>query len=403
MLLSISIAATFAANAEHTTLVTANPHMKADGFYNQHSTSQAAAQESLMPDIEMAALNVTLPMFHAGVHLHGDAVSSPFRIADLGCSQGKNSQRPISTVIDIVRQRLPDMPVEVLHVDLPDNDFTSLFQELESPTSYTSTHSEVYPSALGRSYYKPIAPRASLNLVIALVTLHWMPTVPHFGDRAWSFQHPLASPALKQQTAQLAHDYLTAFLLQRAVEVVSGGKLILSMTATRTNASGETTKECAEDMMEVLDKILMELMAEGIITPEELAAINMPHYGRTEGEVRAVLEEPKMVELYTVEKIHVGSIGDPLAKQHKEQMQNSTKEATGAKGAVSMVTREQAVASSVGAFVAVLEPCYLAPFQGEKADHVSREISSRMTTKLNQDPALGLFEGGHLYMVLTRK
>jgi len=367
----------------------ANPHMKAGGFYNNHSSWQAAAQEKMLDELVLAARTAALPMLLEDST--GNIVPTPFRIADLGCSQGKNSLRPVSLVIEHVRQRLQSIPITVLHADLPSNDFTALFNTLNMPNSYTASHQNVFPSAVGRSYYERLAPDNEFNLVMAFVTFQWLPKVPSFGQQAWHNDHPLTLPSTKAEVTQLASRYLADFLLQRAPEVVTQGKLLLSMVAADKTNGGcmGHGAESSGSMFDILDVILRELNEEGVTNDEERAAFNLALYCRTEEDVRSVLESDEIRQHYTVNKVQLDFIELPQQMQYKA-------------GKISL---KEAVEASVGSFQAVMEPSYLAPFQGNqrKSMVVQAEIRKRMLQKLLADSSVMRFAANHLFMSLTKK
>src|SRR4030095_6959629 len=97
-------------------------------------------------------------------------------IADYGCSQGRNSARPMSIAIDALRRRAgARRPVEIYHNDLPSNDFGSLFQAIaEEPDSYMVGREAVFPFAIGRSYFEPILPPGSVHAAWNSWTMQWM-------------------------------------------------------------------------------------------------------------------------------------------------------------------------------------------------------------------------------------
>src|SRR5690242_21496252 len=101
--------------------------MEGAGFYNRHSSAQAAGINRMLSLLEQAATDVPV----------GDEVVV---LAAYGASQGRNSMAPMRVAIEAVRARHGvDKPVLVFHTDLPSNDFTSLFHALdEDPDSYLS-------------------------------------------------------------------------------------------------------------------------------------------------------------------------------------------------------------------------------------------------------------------------
>src|SRR6476661_3119149 len=107
--------------------------MEGGGFYNRNSALQAAGNALLGPVWQTACESAEL----------GDG---PVRILDLASSQGRNSMAPMAMAIEAVRRRAgPDRPIEIIHTDLPSNDFTALFDAvLTDPTSYLAGHANVF-------------------------------------------------------------------------------------------------------------------------------------------------------------------------------------------------------------------------------------------------------------------
>jgi hypothetical protein len=123
--------------------------MEGEGFYNQHAAIQAAGGVLAIPLLERAARQIEL-----------DDGSRPLVIADYGSSQGTNSLAPMRVAIAVLRDRVgPLRPILVCHTDLPANDFSTLFEVLESHTdTYTGGEPNVFPCAIGRSFYRSVLP-----------------------------------------------------------------------------------------------------------------------------------------------------------------------------------------------------------------------------------------------------
>ena len=79
----------------------------------------------------------------------------PIVIADYGSCEGKNSLAPMRAAIAVLRARAGQRrPIFVYHTDLPANDFSTMFEMLESdPDSYVRGERNVFPSAIGRLFY----------------------------------------------------------------------------------------------------------------------------------------------------------------------------------------------------------------------------------------------------------
>lgn len=108
--------------------------MEGGGWYNRNSTMQAASNERAMTHWQAALSNVPVG-------------PENIIIADYGCSQGRNSLKPMDLAIETLRRHAgSSRPVEIYHNDLPSNDFSSLFQVIaEEPHGYMVRHQLVFP------------------------------------------------------------------------------------------------------------------------------------------------------------------------------------------------------------------------------------------------------------------
>ncbi len=141
--------------------------MSGHGFYNRHSVLQAAAAE-----LGLAALRAAA----AAVPVRGEP--APLVVADYGCSQGQNSMLPMGAAVTALRERT-DLPVTVVHADLPDNDFSAVFDVVaHDPSSYLAAHGNTYALAAGRSFYDEILAPGSVSLGWSSITTHWLSSTP---------------------------------------------------------------------------------------------------------------------------------------------------------------------------------------------------------------------------------
>ena len=140
--------------------------MEGGGFYNKHSSMQAAGNASLLPHWAKMVREVALD-------------GTPIVVADYGSSQGRNSMAPMRMAIEGISARTgAATPIQIVHTDLPTNDFAVLFSELSEPSSYMAGVPDVYPSAIGRSYFEQILPANSVHLGWNTWTLHWLSGEP---------------------------------------------------------------------------------------------------------------------------------------------------------------------------------------------------------------------------------
>ena len=67
----------------------------------------------------------------------------------------------------------------MIHTDLPENDFTTLFQTLiDDPDSYLNGDRAVFTAAVGRSFYPQILPSCSVTLGWSSWSVQWLSRVP---------------------------------------------------------------------------------------------------------------------------------------------------------------------------------------------------------------------------------
>ena len=247
--------------------------MQGGGFYNRNSALQAANQGSAVPLLVAAAGEVP-------------ATGPTIGIADYGVSQGRHSRVPVAAAIAARRARIgADRPVVVSHVDLPTNDFTSLFTLLEGdPASYLAGRSGVFPAAIGRSHFGQVLPPASVDLGGSANALHWLSGNPcPVPDHGWGVFS--ADPAVRAAIdAQLDADWAN-FLQARACELRPGGQLILQFMGRGPDRHG------FEWMAEAFWQSWVDAANDGLFSAEELARIAAPSAGRSLAQIEAPFQE----------------------------------------------------------------------------------------------------------------
>jgi hypothetical protein len=129
--------------------------MEGKGSYNRHSLIPSGGGALALPHLERAVADTLLDPFDQAIV-----------IADYGSSQGRNSLAPMRLAIGAVRPRVgPDRQILIYHVDQPSNDFNSLFEVLDaSPDRYSLDDPNVFPCAIGRSFYERVLPPNSVHI-----------------------------------------------------------------------------------------------------------------------------------------------------------------------------------------------------------------------------------------------
>ena len=246
--------------------------MEGHGRYNRSSQVQAAGLSPAVPMLERASREVPLP--------DGQL---PIVIADYGSSQGHNSLAPVGAAIDVLRERAgQERSISVVHVDLPGNDFTALFETLRSdPQSYLKRGAAVFASAVGRSFYEQVLPTETVTLGWSSWAVQWLSqsagVIPDQVQVALS-RDPEAKNAFHRQAAE---DW-RQFLVARGRELCEGGQLVvLTMAADEDGEFGYRA------VLQAMYASLVKMVESGFLSEEELRHMTIPTVGRSREEFLA--------------------------------------------------------------------------------------------------------------------
>ena len=245
--------------------------MEGDGAYNRHARLQAGGIALALPFLEQAARNITL-----------DGGNQPVVIVDYGSSQGKNSLAPMRTAIAALRARLaPDRPISVVHVDQVANDFNTLFDVLHrDPDRYALEDPNIFPSAIGRSFYGSVLPPDSVHLGWSSYAVVWLSRVPALiPGHIVGFRGSAEVRAAFER--QAAEDW-ESFLSLRARELRPGGRLVVVLPGL--NDGGLTG---FESLFDEANAALAEMVDEGVITAGEREGMALAGFPRLRSDLLA--------------------------------------------------------------------------------------------------------------------
>lgn len=246
--------------------------MEGGGSYNLHAKIPAGGGNLALPYLERAAQSCALP-----------PGTDPIVIADYGSSQGKNSLSPMRAAVQSLRKRVSrDRAVMVVHVDQHANDFNTLFDVLHSdPERYAVDDANVFPCAIGRSFYESVLPAGHVDLGWSSYAAVWLSRIP-----ALIPGHFISSGCTGDVRAvfdrQGTEDW-RLFLTQRARELRVGGRLVVALPGlSDSGGSGlESIFTCANAVLE-------EMVHEGVFSEDEHKRMVLGAYPRR----RAQLLEP---------------------------------------------------------------------------------------------------------------
>jgi hypothetical protein len=246
--------------------------MEGGGSYNLHARIPAGGGNLALPYLEDAARSLAV---RPG--------TDPLVIADYGSSQGKNSMAPMRAAIRCLRSRVGnERAIMVVHVDQHANDFNTLFDVLHNDAErYSVDDPNVFPFAIGRSFYENVFPREQVDLGWCSYAAVWLRHIPalipgHFASVACTGEVRAAFDL------QAADDW-RLFLSLRARELRAGGRLVVVFPGlSDEGATG------FEPLFNSANEILGEMVDERVVGADERKRMVLGAYPRR----RAQLLEP---------------------------------------------------------------------------------------------------------------
>ena len=230
--------------------------MVGGGYYDAHSTFQAAVAESGKTLLQnaVAALSLT--------------ASGEATIADYGCSEGRNSMATIAPLELLAGRGVAGFGV--LHNDLPTNDWLSLAKNLSSPDSYLARFPQARALFAPRGFFERVTLPSSVTLGTSGSAVHWLSRQPPDLDMPRSlYRSDAPASELAKILKQAAADW-RAFLEARAEELQPGGVLLVQMLGSdgssnpvRVSAAGllKLMNECALQLVDPANCLRMSIRA----------------------------------------------------------------------------------------------------------------------------------------------
>jgi hypothetical protein len=255
--------------------------MKAGGYYDQHSSAQQSSIHALEDWVEDAVADLPLPI-----------PPQVLTILDLGSSEGRNAIRGMGAIVAALRQRI-GQPIRTIYSDLASNNFNQLFANLEEARLTGLIPAEVYPCAVGGSFYGPLLPRETVHFATCFNSIQWLDQLPGVRlPNSVAYRRPRPPrPGLQvsreatRAFARQAEQELHRFLQCRAGELVPRGKLLLA-------SPGDTdTARVGDGLIDILNDACLDLVAAGRLDRGQYERLTMPVYCRTVAELLAPLEQ----------------------------------------------------------------------------------------------------------------
>jgi hypothetical protein len=282
--------------------IVVRPEPMESGTYTAGSRLQAAGLAAAMTIFEEAAAAVPLPK-----------PPQPIVIADYGASNGHNSLLPMCAGITVLRKRTRhDHSILVVHTDLPDNDFTAMFQTLaDDPDSYLQKDAATFASAVGRSFYNQIVPSKSVNLGWSSWAIQWLSKVPAPVPDHIHVAYSGDEGVRAAYARQAAHDW-HEFVAFRGRELAPGGRIVVM-----TPGVDEDGEFGYQPLLDSMSDAVNELAAGGLITEDEKRRMCLPIAGRSAADFRACFAPSGRFEGLEIERLELFNAEDRFFKQYQ--------------------------------------------------------------------------------------
>jgi hypothetical protein len=270
--------------------------------YTVNSRLQAAGLRPAIALFEQAAETIPIPR-----------PPQPIVIADYGASTGHNSLLPISAALPVLRSRTrPEHSILVVHTDVPDNDFTVMFQTLaDDPDTYLRKDAATFASAVGRSFYSQIIPSDSVHLGWSSWATQWLSRVPAPIPDHVQVSYSADDDLRTAYAKQAAHDW-HEFVAFRGRELCPGGQLVVL-----TMALDEHGEFGYRPLLDAVVDMLTELTADGLLTGDEVRRMCLPTVGRREADFLAPFAPSGRFERLSVEHLEVFNADDRFWMQYQ--------------------------------------------------------------------------------------
>jgi hypothetical protein len=212
-----------------------------------------------------------------------------FTMADMGCADGGTSIDMVGAALRHVRDRAPSRPLSMVYTDLPRNDFSQIFQIVHGLTdiaAYAADIDNLYVYTSGTSFHQRLFPQGVLNFGFSATSSHYLSARP--GPITDHVHMVGASGVERAAYAEQGRADWSRILLNRAADLVSGGRLVL-INFCRDEEGRYLGGTQGVDMFDTFNRLWRALADDGTITRDEYAATVFPQYYRDVEECSAPL------------------------------------------------------------------------------------------------------------------
>ena len=215
------------------------------------------------------------PPQDAGQRYRGKSGNSPGRtLTDWACDVTGCKQVPQVVGDDSSERAAPRWPGTGDNSAVPSNDFNALFAVLDTdPERYVVDEPNVFPSAIGRSFYGSVLPPGHVHLRWSAYAAVWLSRLPM--PIPGHFFIPRAMGTVRAEFDRQGAQDWEAFLSLRATELRPGGRLVVVLPALDDAGSS-----VFHALMDHANAVLANMVDEGAILADERGRMVLGSYPR---------------------------------------------------------------------------------------------------------------------------
>ncbi|MCP3689720.1 MAG: class I SAM-dependent methyltransferase [Gammaproteobacteria bacterium] len=204
--------------------------------------------------------------------------SKGFTLSDMGCADAGTSLGMISSAIEAVEQRRPDLPVSIVYTDQPRNDFNALITNIHGLgafETYLDGRDNVFPLVSGTSFYRQILPTETLNIGFSATAMHWL------SQKVCNITNHVQAVGAEGKELdayrQQAHSDWRQILMHRSRELKPGGRLVLINFGVDSEGRylGNTG---GINMFDSFNQIWQSFVTQKRISQQEYENMTLPQY-----------------------------------------------------------------------------------------------------------------------------
>lgn len=256
--------------------------------------------------------------------------SDQFTLVDYGCGAQKPAIEAVYPAIAALRAFDDKTPLVVRHVDVPENNWCSLVDQIQGPSGYATNTGNLRTELVLKDFYFPCSQPDSVDLATCFAASHWLSDVIATPAPNAFFASSAEEPAFSAFERRAAADW-KKFVQLRLDELRPGGRLLVVALAAHDNPT-EQGKRCGTGVGpdRAVKATLDAMVAEGLLERRLASAFILPIWFRTLAETLApfredpsiaerseVLEANFLEQPFTNDTEYASAIADPHSYAHE--------------------------------------------------------------------------------------